>query len=275
MAVRLSSAAMSSPSLNDVLERLGIAHVMVINLDRRSDRWDYVSGHLRARGLQRFTRVPAVDGRALPAGSLDLLSPRARELIRRRRRWYHEEMHELGSVGAALSHLGLWQRLASAADERWLILEDDIRIEDDLEDVVGRALAELPERFDALCLGHHSDFPGGASSAEIEMRSPMVASSMRFYGLHAYVLAASGAAILAARALPLWIHLDQWISHLCHSRELDGYFVIPSVVSQLEHVFGSDIISVATATGQDVAVEFLPWGQFPDQTELPPADDES
>lgn len=266
---------MNSLSLHDVLERLRIARVMVINLDRRRDRWDYVSAHLRACGLQRFTRVSAVDGRALPAGSLDLLSPRARELIRRRQRWHHEEMHELGSVGAALSHLGLWRRLADAADERWLILEDDIRFEDGLEDVLGRALAELPDRFDALFLGHHSNFPGCDVVPEVEMRSAMIATSMRFYGLHAYVLSSSGAARLAARVLPLWIHLDQLISHLCHARELDGYFVIPSVVSQLEDELGSDIISATAASEQDLRVAFLPWGRFPDQTTLPPADDDA
>ena len=265
---------MNALSLNEVLEHLRIANIQVINLDRRRDRWQYVSAHLRARGLQHFTRVSAVDGRALPAGSLDLLSPRARELIRRRRRWHHEEMHELGSVGAALSHLGLWQRLADTADERWLILEDDIRIEDGLEDVVGRALAEIPDRFDALFLGHHTDFPGCEPVSEVEMRSPMIATSMRFYGLHAYVLSSSGAAALAARALPLWIHLDQLISHLCHSREVDGYFLIPSVVSQLENIFGSDIISSTEASDRDLRVAFLPWGLFPDQTTAPPADDE-
>jgi GR25 family glycosyltransferase involved in LPS biosynthesis len=266
---------MNTPSLNEVLGHLRITHIKVINLDRRHDRWRYVSAHLRARGLQHFTRVSAVDGRALPAGSLDLLSPRARELIRRRRRWHHEEMHELGSVGAALSHLGLWQGLADTADERWLILEDDIRIEDSLEEVVGRALAEIPDRFDTLFLGHHADFPGCEPVSEVEMRSPMIATSMRFYGLHAYVLSTSGAAALAARALPLWIHLDQLIAHLCHSRELDGYFVIPSVVSQLEDVFGSDIISATQASARDLQVAFLPWGRFPDQNTVPPADDES
>jgi GR25 family glycosyltransferase involved in LPS biosynthesis len=264
---------MNTPSLVEVLEHLRIAHVAVINLDRRRDRWDYVSAHLRARGLQRFTRVSAVDGRALPPGSLELLTARARELIRRRRRWHHEEMHELGSVGAALSHLGLWQRLASTEDERWLVLEDDIHIEDGLEDVVGRALAEIPDRFDALFLGHYTDFPGCEPATEVEMRSPMIASSMRFYGLHAYVVSTSGAAILVGRALPLWIHLDQWIAHLCHSRELDGYFVIPSVVRQREDIFGSDIISVAEASDRDLRVTFLPWGRFPDQTTAPPADE--
>lgn len=265
---------MDALPLNDLLERMQIAHVMIINLDRRPDRWEYVSAHLRARGLQRFTRVSAVDGRTLSAAELDLLSPRARELIRRRRRWHHEEMHEFGSVGAALSHLGLWRRLADTADERWLILEDDIHIHDGIEDVMGRALAEVPARFDTLFLGHHTDFPGSVPVTEVTMRSPMIATSMRFYGAHAYVLSSRGAAALAARALPLWMHLDQLIAHLCHSRELDGYFVIPSVVSQLEHVFGSDIIAVATASSEDLQVSFLPWGRFPDQNALPPADDD-
>lgn len=266
---------MNMPSLNDVLERLRITQTMVINLDRRPERWEYMTAHLQQRGLQRFTRVSAVDGRALPPDSLDLLTPRAREIIRRGRRWHHEEMHELGSVGAALSHLGIWQRLADTVDERWLILEDDIRIEDNLENVVGRARAELPGQFDALFLGHHTDFPECVPVSEVEMYSPMLASSMRFYGCHAYVLSSQGAAVLAARALPLWIHIDQWIAHLCHSRELDGYFLIPSVVSQLEHVFGSDIISTTTSSKQNLQVEFLPWGQFPDQTTLPPLGEES
>lgn len=58
-------------------------------------------------------------------------------------------------------------------------------------------------------------------------------------------------------------------------REVDGYFVIPSVVSQLEDIFGSDIISASEASDRDLRVTFLPWGQFPDQTTVPSADDES
>ena len=265
---------MSALSLNHVLERLQIAQVMVINLDRRGDRWDHMNTHLRAHGLQRFTRVSAVDGRAFPASSLDLISPRARELLRRRQRWFHEEMHVMGAMAGALSHLGIWQRLAATTDERWLILEDDIRVEDGFADVMARALAELPDRFGALFLGYHTDFPKCQVDPEITMRSPMIATSMRFYGAHAYVLSSSGAAALAARALPLWAFPDQLAAHLCHSRELDGYFVFPSVVSQIEEVFGSDILSVTGASDQDFLVEFLPWGQFPDQTVLPPADDE-
>lgn len=242
-------------------ERLGIDRTVVINLDRRGDRWEYMQAHLAEHGAGPVARVSATDGRALAPERLAVLTPRARALIQRHRRWHHEEIHELGAVGAALSHLGIWRELARSGGQRWLIFEDDVRIDDGFAPVVARALAGLPAGFDILFLGHHA-------SDEVELAAPALASSMRFWGAHAYVLASRGAAVLSERTLPLWMHLDSLMAHLCRSRELAGYFVVPSVVSQLEERFGSDIIPLAEGGG----VTYLPWGRFPDQDVIPEDD---
>ena len=163
--------------------------ITVINLDRRPDRWtDFVSMAERACGpgfAERCRREPAVDGTALSA------TPEIQHLFR-----CNDFGYRRGIVGCALSHIGVWRRLAEGDEaELHLILEDDAQLVDGFErslaDVCGTLHGEHPG-FDVALLGHLT-----SESLLSEGDSAVALRSMRgrgfVGGLAAYLVSGRGA----------------------------------------------------------------------------------
>ena len=100
----------------------------VINLDRRPDR-------LQRLGV-RAERWPAVDGRSLR------LTPALRKLLAPNDFFWKKAV-----AGCALSHLGLWKRIATQGSA--VVLEDDAVLAPGWE----RAIQNLPPDLDILYLG--------------------------------------------------------------------------------------------------------------------------
>lgn len=123
----------------------GIDDAYVINLDRRKDRLDRLwttSPELE----RRVERWPAIDGRSLtltPAISR-LLSP-------------NDFFWKKAVSGCALSHLGLWWKLANETPDitSYLILEDDVKFVPGWEGRWKAAVDEghVPDDYDIIYLG--------------------------------------------------------------------------------------------------------------------------
>jgi len=94
-----------------------------INLDRRADRWAWVTGHLRNRGLQQPQRFAAIDGR---------LTTSPDEIARYRRELPSGIGPIAADIGCTKSHLGLLRCLAEAPKPWTLIVEDDVALHRDI-----------------------------------------------------------------------------------------------------------------------------------------------
>ncbi len=95
--------------------------VLVINLDRSPERLDEFTEEAARCGLA-FERLPAVDGRALADSDIaSLVDPDFRfQPVGR------------GEIGIFLSHRQAW-RIAAGGPDRWTaIMEDDVRLSDDV-----------------------------------------------------------------------------------------------------------------------------------------------
>jgi len=121
----------------------GIDDCYVINLDRRGDRMEtlYKNSPNLAGRIERFS---AVEGRKLT------LTPAISRLFRP-----HDFKWKKAVMGCALSHLGLWNQLANERNEidRYLILEDDVKLSPEWEARWNAALPSLPDDFDIIYLG--------------------------------------------------------------------------------------------------------------------------
>jgi len=121
----------------------GIDDCYVINLDRRADRMEtlYKNSPNLAGRIERFS---AVEGRKLT------LTPAIARLFRP-----HDFKWKKAVMGCALSHLGLWNQLANEREEidRYLILEDDVKLSPEWEARWNAALPSLPADFDIIYLG--------------------------------------------------------------------------------------------------------------------------
>ena len=121
----------------------GIDDSYVINLERRADRLERLwSNCPELKG--RVERWPAIDGRGLT------LTPAIQRLLN------PNDFHWKKAIaGCALSHLGLWWKLAheQADIKNYLILEDDVKFRPGWEKVWKAAVDDIPEDYDIIYLG--------------------------------------------------------------------------------------------------------------------------
>jgi GR25 family glycosyltransferase involved in LPS biosynthesis len=115
----------------------------VINLARRTDRLERFKGQNSI--MKRVQVWPGVDGRAME------LTPHVARLFR------PNSFHWKKAVmGCSLSHLGLWQQLASEpgpVDTTYFIFEDDAKLRPNFEMEAMRAMMRAPKDFDVLYFG--------------------------------------------------------------------------------------------------------------------------
>lgn len=118
--------------------------IYLINLKRSKDRLAFMERQLKERGIENFVRIDAVDGRNLPPCSYIVKNRYKRKLA-------------AGEIGGYLSHVKAMQQFLRSGDDFAVILEDDIRIEEDFKTAVEEAIdnyTTLPRkhRWDVLKL---------------------------------------------------------------------------------------------------------------------------
>ncbi len=176
---------------------------LVVNLDRSPDRLSAMAASLGALGIA-FTRVPAVDGRALPA-TVPGVDP---ALYRRS----HGRDVLPGEVGCALSHLRALSLFLRSSHRHAVVLEDDALVTRAAADAVAALVAPgAPDDWDLVKLAaHHARFGvplrrlSGAGSPGLRL----CAMPYRAAGSAAYLVDRAAAAALLAGLLPLRFPYD-------------------------------------------------------------------
>lgn len=182
---------------------------LVINLDRSPDRLAAVGAGLGALGVA-FTRVPAVDGRALPAAL-----PGVDPAVYRRS---HGRDVLPGEVGCTLSHLRALRAFLATPHRHAVVLEDDAVVTRGAVDLVGALLAPgAPDDWDLVKLeAHHTGrglavrrIEAGAGGEAGGGAGPMLcAMPYRSAGSAAYIVGRRAAAALLAGLLPMRFPYD-------------------------------------------------------------------
>ena len=118
----------------------GISEAYVINLARRADRMERLCPALR----DRTERWEAVDGCGLE------LTPALQRLLKPNDFFWKKAV-----TGCAMSHLGLWCKLAQERPDidNYLIMEDDVKLRPDWENVWKSAVDDIPDDYDIIYLG--------------------------------------------------------------------------------------------------------------------------
>lgn len=106
--------------------------ILIINLDRRLDRWEKVTRQLKNMNITNYERFSAVDGLAL------VWDIYLEKLFRPNRKlcpdWIKTHCYRAGAIGCALSHYKLWKKIIDTVendDDYIVVLEDDPVFEKD------------------------------------------------------------------------------------------------------------------------------------------------
>lgn len=233
---RLSNKRSASvPEL--VAEDSALPSALVVNLARRSDRWESVSTcFATTKGLSKLSleRFEATDGEReeIPETfvTLEWCTLRNREYVRR----VFDEGDDYavctlllskGERGCAMSHVRAWRRIADGTAPV-MVLEDDALPRPTFAPRLRRALTLLhDESPDILYLGYTQAAPWRRSVG------PVVREAEYVWTTVGYLLWPLGARKLL-EALPVDQPVDNFMSHLIAASKLRGFVVTPAIVRQ-------------------------------------------
>jgi len=136
-----------------------------------------------------------------------------------------------GSLGCAISHIRLWEKLSQySEDQIFLIFEDDIILCENFNKKFSKALINLPEDFDILYLGS-----GSTRIQDIcywESNNIFKAFNPR-RGLYAYAITSRSARKLVKLVKPINIlygGIDTKLGKLVRQNKILAYHIFPSLV---------------------------------------------
>jgi len=139
--------------------------IYCINLDRRSDRWEECLEEFQNHNLN-VKRYSAFDGKKLE--SLSGLNP--------------------GQVGAIYSHRGVLQHAKNTEMDSILILEDDVKFSENINEKFSKIVDNIPNDWDVILFGGNHVGNNPWSKGELIEISPNVFRVTYSLALHCYAV---------------------------------------------------------------------------------------
>lgn len=194
--------------------------IYLINLDRSRDRLHRMAMELGSLGLS-FQRIAAIDGQ-----SIGLPVP---EFDEHAYRIWHGRLPNRFEIGCYLSHVACARRLLDSDASHALVLEDDLRLNDDLPSVLAAAL-DQHVGWDLLRLSTVS------RGKKISVRKLTCGHSFaialtREKGSGAYVINRRAARWIVGDLVPMRLPFDLAFD-LEHFAGLRSFFICPTPVMQ-------------------------------------------
>jgi glycosyl transferase family 25 len=179
--------------------------VFVINMDDNPDRMARAAAELDRLDIA-FTRLSAINGRALPAAEL----AQVYDPMSNARRARHPLI--ASEIGCYLSHIAVWERIADGSAPGGIVLEDDFAADDTLPLVLDALSADDGDWEIAKLFSLHRQQRVVARrplAAEAELVIPYKVPTTTL----GYAIRRGTAARLAARALPVSRPIDEDHKH--------------------------------------------------------------
>ena len=191
--------------------------VVVINLDRDTEKWASVQQQLKKTGTGRYERLAATDGSVLTdADKKALATPVCAAHC------------TSAMIGCADSHRRAWQMCVDQALPSILVLEDDVVFDDGVLEDTRMAFRELPDDWSCILLGCFTCSEG------IVVRSKPYSDHLTkpamIAGTHAYGVSQRGARQLLDLIPRIETHIDWSMSR--HLGELNTFSLATSQAFQ-------------------------------------------
>jgi glycosyl transferase, family 25 len=178
-------------------------HAYVVNLARSLDRRAHITAELRKTGLD-YEIFTAVDGRDLDLSDSSIINPS----------FNAEVVLAAGTIGCALSHIGIYKKIIADELDKALVLEDDITLPADLvrlveavgEQMTGAEVALLSVDCPEPC---QMSLEGAIPLPDSRLLAlPIDISKPRSSG--AYVITREACERMVKAAFPVRVHADDW-----------------------------------------------------------------
>ena len=135
-------------------------------------------------------------------------------------RYSHNNIGTTGALGCYLSHVTLWKMLLESDEEMFLIFEDDVDINKNINNFtenINNTINLINENdWDIIFLGY---FYNNTNNINIKYFKPINI----IYGTHSYIINKNGARKLLKNAFPIVDQLDSYISYMSLTRNINLY----------------------------------------------------
>lgn len=198
----------------------------VINMERNKDRWETFMAQPEASKIPNLQRFQAVDGSKIDVDNDPRISIVARRNIKTKTRRSHDMLDSKGGVGCALSHITLWQKLVASREPAWLILEDDVTIEEGDWATIKQLFSENKDladttKWDLWTVGNwFCNTVPDVIDPHRSVPENIWENCKEVVGLQAYFISRQGAEKLLREAFPIQQHIDWYISHFAQVHPL-------------------------------------------------------
>jgi GR25 family glycosyltransferase involved in LPS biosynthesis len=230
-------------------------HVYVINLDRRTDRWQHVQRELKKSRLPeryKVEKVSGVDGSGLNFEELRRSGVLTDLGFQRLQLPPNEKLFGMdltpGAVGCALSHRKAWELVLARKQRCALILEDDVEFHPKFARTMNDRWKEVPGDWGIVHLGGLDLLASGKPPR------PYLGEGIRYaYQGHreltAYVVHADSAKRCLELSTPMTWQVD---THICNQLKHDPKAQDDIIADPLSYVFQPSLVIQVTAFGTDV-----------------------
>lgn len=122
--------------------------IFIINLDGSKERWLRIQSQLESQNLT-YERIAAIDVREIKNQPLLSL------YNEKKNKWHYRKNLSLGEIGCYLSHRKCWKKIVDDQLDFALILEDDVRLVQDLKEVITFIQKHSFSEWDYLKIGEN------------------------------------------------------------------------------------------------------------------------
>jgi GR25 family glycosyltransferase involved in LPS biosynthesis len=172
----------SSATMEPIPEDTFPFQIFIINLDRKPERYKYVTDQLDILGITGYHRFPATDGFKIDSNKMEIDGV-SKKLIDKGK----------GLAGCASSHIRMWKYIADNNLGWTLVLEDDAHFHPRFKQL-------FPKYWRHVNTDARIVFPGYCSQVETT-NTPVLSNNVGC--THAYLISAEGARHLLNNILPI------------------------------------------------------------------------
>lgn len=226
-----------------VKDILNLFPMKIVNLDRRTDRWESTKKTLDSAGITQYERFSAIDGQTLQ------MTPEIKMLFRN-----NDFNYRQGFIGCAMSHIKLWKQLVESKDDYYIVLEDDIELVDNFKEKLNVTLHHILQNpFSELCFLGHFLWSGKPAKSNDYPELSKLSNDDYMGGTYGYIISKSAA----------WKYL-QLIKYLGVQNGIDRFMQLNfrhiQVTHCSPHIVHSEYVTPNNAADSDIQRNHNPVG---------------
>lgn len=197
----------------------------IINLEKDKNKYDLCLDRLKKINLnppERFNAIYVNDENTDYVKSITY--PSVQYTIKYGRN-SHNNIGSKGAIGCYMSHITLWKQLLESDQDMFLIFEDDVDINNNIDNLMVKTNDYIntinKKDWDVIFLGYSLISLLNNDVSDIPDDEYKITNII--YGLHAYIINKKGATKLLEKALPIVDQLDSYMSYMAIMRNVNMY----------------------------------------------------